>query len=181
MIKMDEFNLDMSITEFLCELWTHSLLNSKRDKFGNVYQGHFFYEKQYAILMNKMINSSEFPSNAIRTLINSGKCSYCPTILDFKTACQGDHVVAEFESRNMAWTVPCCRSDNSSKGRKEFVDWWVNHKGYNFADLSSEVVGIFVRAKYRHLKNINELNNEIPEVYHIALKQIKEKMGMMIK
>ena len=126
--------------------------------------------------MNKMINTNEYPSNAIRALMKTGKCVYCNIILDFKTACQGDHVVAEFESRNMSWTVPCCKIDNSSKGRKDLIDWWVNHKGYNFADLSSEVVGIFVRAKYRHLKNIGELNSDIPEVYHTALAHIKERM-----
>ena len=169
-------DLEMTMIEFLCELWTCSLLNSTRDKFGNVYQGHFFYEKQHKTLMVKMIDSNEYPSNSIRKLMKTGKCVYCGIDLDFKTACQGDHVVAQFESRNMLWTVPCCKTDNSSKGKKDLIDWWVNHKGYNFADLSGDMVGIFTRAKYRHLKNIGELNNEIPEVYHTALAQIKERM-----
>ncbi len=163
----------MKYIEFLCDLWTSSLVDSIRTKEGNLY-GYGFYEKHYKICMEKIINVNEYPSNAIRKLIKLNKCSYCKKDLDFKTISQGDHIIADFENRNLVWTVPCDKKCNSSKGKKDLIDWWVNHKGYDFSNMMSEVVGVFVRAKYRHLKNLSLLFESPPEVYFKALNQIKE-------
>ena len=139
----------MTFVEFLCDLWTSSLVNSIRTPNGGLY-GYGFYEKHYKICMNKIINPDEYPSNTIRKLIKLNKCAYCQTPLTFKIMSQGDHIIADFENRGILWTVPCDRSCNSSKGKKDLIDWWINHKGYDFSNISSDVVGIFVRAKYRH-------------------------------
>ena len=89
-------------------------------------------------------------------------------------------LVAEFNDRGILWTVPCDKRCNSSKGKKDLIDWWVNHKGYNFTLLSTSVSSIFCRAKYRHMNNNSCLFDEVPNVYLTALQQVKDNWGCLI-
>jgi hypothetical protein len=162
--------------EFLSELWACSLFDSMRSKDGNIY-GENFLNKQRDYAKNWISNPKKLPGRANIRLRSKNKCVYCKNELTENNG-YGDHVESGFEDRGILWTVPCERSCNSSKGKKDLIVWWCEFKGNSIIDLSRDVISIFVRAKYRHLENIGELNNEIPEIYYTALEQIKNNWSV---
>ncbi len=157
--------------EFLPELWACFLFDSMRSKDGNVY-GESFLTKQRDYSKIWINDLKKLPGRANIRLRSNNECVYCKTELD-KNNGYGDHVVAGFEDRGIVWTVPCDRSCNASKGKKDLIVWWCEFKGNSITDLNRDVISIFVRAKYRHLNNIGKLDDIIPEIYHTALEQIK--------
>jgi len=157
--------------DFLPELWGCVLFDKIRNKNNEVYGNGFL--NQHLDYAKIWINKEEKqPGRSNIRLRVKNICVYCGNkITDVDGV--GDHIVSEFKDRSIIWTVPCCKTDNSSKGKKDLIDWWCGFKENNIIDLGRDVMSIFVRAKHRHLENIGELNNKVPEMYHTALEQIK--------
>ena len=167
----------MNYKNFLLDLWASKLYDSIRTNTGEVYAKSWYY-KQYNVGVKKILDPNEHPNNALRKLWSKKICSYCDKILIHISPSQGDHIVAEFYDRGILWTVPCCKQCNSSKGKKDLIDWWVNHKGYDFSNLNKDVSGIFCRVKYRHMKYIDSIFDDIPDVYYTALQQVKDNWSL---
>ena len=158
--------------EFLPELWGCCLFDSMRTKEGKVY-GEGFLNKQLDYSKIWIRDIKKIPSRANCRLRNKNVCVYCKNVITEINGV-GDHVVAEFIDRSIIWTVPCDRNCNSSKGKKDLIEWWCGDKGKNILELSRDVISIFVRAKFRHLQNENKLKEFVPEIYLTALQQVKD-------
>jgi hypothetical protein len=166
-----EFIIPSSYRDYLPELWSSILYDQCRNKEGYVY-ADLFLDKQRKITLKKITHTDELPNNAIKKMLSQNKCSYCNEELNFKEIRDGDHIVRR-EMNHLIWTVPCCRSCNSSKGKKDLLEWWINFKGNNITNLSHSVIGVFCRAKYRLLQKHGELDGQIPSMYVTALLQIR--------
>lgn len=173
----------MNFRCFLPELWSWVLYYKIRDNNGNIY-GISFLDKHKKDSI-KWIEST--PGRANTRLRIKNNCVYCQKP-NLPINGIGDHIVSEFEDKNIIWTVPCCKNCNSSKGKKDLIDWWLGLKftsctpkkmaywSDDFINLDRDVISIFVRAKYRHQKNKGELDDVIPNNYLKILNQIKHEL-----
>ena len=164
--------------EILPEIWVATLYDQCRSKEGLVY-GEIFLDRLRQQTLKKFTVDDELPNNAIKKILSKNKCSYCHEELTFKEIREGDHIVGR-EMDHLVWTVPCCTRCNSSKGKKEFLDWWINFKGNNITELHHNVIGVFCRAKYRLSKKHGILDEQVPDVYKTALTQLHTHWGIQL-
>lgn len=168
---MNNQPLSNNYREILPEIWGCVLFDKIRNKQGEVY-GKSFLNKQKKYAREWIINNNKTPGRSNIRLRSKNQCSYCQTEITAENGV-GDHVVGR-KMNQLYWLIPCCRSCNSSKGKKDLLDWWVNHKNNNITILSRDVISIFVRAKYRLMEDEGSLDESVPSCYEVALKQIKD-------
>ena len=158
--------------EILPDIWACTLFDNFRNKNGVVY-GVGFLKKQKDYAEIWIGDEEKIPGRSNIRLRSKNECVYCKILITAQNGV-GDHTVSEFERKNVLWTVPCCKSCNSSKNNKDLIEWWCGFKKRNIVNLGRDVMSIFVRAKYRLLKKENKLDDIVPEIYLIALEQIKK-------
>ncbi len=71
---------------------------------------------------------------------------------------------------------PLCAKCNSSKGKKDLIDWWVNHQNKSGATLPLDVVVVYVRFMFQILEKQGKLNESAPGYYEKALVQVRDTM-----
>ena len=157
--------------EILPEIWGCVLFDRFRNSRNEVY-GEKFLIKQKTYAKIWIADKTKTPGRSNIRLRSKNECSYCKVSITALNGV-GDHIVGK-KMDELFWLVPCCKSCNSSKGKKDLVDWWVNFKGGNFNWLLRDVISIFIRAKYRLLEKENRLDDVCPKEYHLALNQIKD-------
>ena len=168
---MSKYPSQINFNDFLPELWGSVLFDKIRNNKGVVYGNSFLVKHlEYAKVWIK--NDLKNPGKSNVRLRSKNKCVYCNIPIEEENGV-GDHVVSGFIDRGIIWTVPCDKKCNSSKGKKDLIEWWCGYKNRNIVELSRDVISIFVRAKYRHLQNEKKLQEFVPEIYHTALQQIK--------
>lgn len=164
-------NLDI-YENMLPEIWASTIYNTVRKKSGELY-GLGFLQMKRNYAKQWINNPDKLPGESILRLRKINQCVYCDNDLKFIGGV-GDHAVGR-EMDSALWMLPCCTKCNSSKGKKDLIDWWVSHKGYDITDLKRDVLSIFVRAKFRILLKHNLLCSRPIESYYVALKQIQSK------
>ena len=125
-----------------------------------------------------------------------GRCIYCNTD-DLTGYSEGDHIVARAETLDVdlnCYVVPCCKSCNSAKGKKDIFEWWIDKENNNFTELGSvrgdydedkklqrlrDIVGIYVRAEWKWRKESASscfLDEPIKSGFKTALEQLDERI-----
>lgn len=161
--------------EILPEIWGCTLFDRFRNKQGVIY-GESFLNKQRDYAKIWIADPKKTPGRSNIRLRSKNQCSYCKTPITAENGV-GDHIVGK-KMNELYWLVPCCKSCNSSKGKKDLIDWWVGFKKHNVIELGRDIVSIYVRAKYRLFENENILDDEVPECFVQALEQIKHHWSM---
>jgi 5-methylcytosine-specific restriction endonuclease McrA len=70
-------------------------------------------------------------------LSKKGLCVFCDTSVTSYKGSTGDHIIPTIEGGEDSadnW-LPSCKSCDSSKGKKDMLQWWIFHKGRIVADL----------------------------------------------
>ena len=166
-----------------------------RDKDGKMY-GPSFEEKQIERAGPKFLDG-ESPLKERNSLWLEGRCIYCNTNDLGQGYTEGDHIVARNETLDAdlnCYVVPCCKTCNSSKGKKDIFEWWIIHKKHNFTELGNvggnyneeeklerlrSITGIFVRAEWKWRKekaNGNFLDEPISSGFKKAIEDLQEKI-----
>lgn len=133
------------------------------------------YENRYSIGMldglhkktEKWIVSD--PNRSIIRLRKINRCSYCDAELYDKNG-EGDHIVGK-EMDQVVWLVPCCPYCNSSKGKKDLLEWWFK-KERRIDDLRTDVLSIYLRGKFKLLSIRGELGAPANDTQIYYLRQM---------
>jgi len=165
----------ITFREFLPELWASKIFDYSRQKNGSVYGVGYFWKQM--IDAKKWISISN-PKKSHLRLHKKNECSYCNEKITAEGG-DGDHVVGR-DMDDIHWLVPCCKQCNSSKGKKDLIEWWVDFKGKNILDLDKDVLSVYVRGKYRLFDREGKLDEECPEYFELALQQIKNNWVVVV-
>lgn len=104
------------------------------------------------------------PLNSNINLRKSNQCSYCGVPLTDKNGV-GDHIVGR-ELDQVAFIVPCCNIYcNPSKGNRDLVEWVVK-KNKPFETIRIEVWSIYIRGKYKLMKQTGRLDELVTKEFH---------------
>lgn len=156
-------------SQSLSYLWTLKQYTIIQKRSGNKYTIGFLDKLQN----NTMKWITTEPARSIIRLRKLNRCSYCNVELFDKNG-DGDHIVGK-SLDGALWQVPCCHTIisncNSSKGGKDLLDWWMK-KGRNINDLKTDVLSIYLRAKWRVLQKTGLLYSEASKSHHYFILQL---------
>lgn len=118
-------------------------------------------------------------SDPARTIIrlwrNGDECVYCRQKIIPTKNTEGDHIVGRENLNGASWQVPCCHTVRgqcqSSKLNRDLLEWWYK-KDRGIDDLQKDVLSIYIRGKYRVLKNSNRLSDIASTAHHFYLQQM---------
>lgn len=84
-------------------------------------------------------------------LIDARRCFVCKQLIDI-TNSDGDHLIPIVHGGRNSLTnyVPICKGHNSSKGKKDLLEWWL-FKGWPPQNLDRAVVCIYARLHWQLL------------------------------
>lgn len=109
------------------------------------------------------------PNRSIIRLRKLNRCSYCDAELYDKNG-EGDHIVGR-ELDQVVWLVPCCPYCNSSKGKKDLLEWW-HKKERRIDDLRTDVLSIYLRGKFKLLSNKGIIDTPASDTHIHYLRQL---------
>lgn len=163
-------NADFAQT--LCYLWTLRQYQEIQQRSQNKYT--------IGLLVKLQKNTTKWimtePKRSIIRLRKLNLCAYCGRELFDKNG-NGDHIVGK-ELDGALWQVPCCHTVigncNSSKGKKDLLDWW-KKKGRDIDGVKTDVLSIYVRAKWKLLEKNNLLYSKSSESHYYFVKQLWSK------
>lgn len=158
-------------SESLSYLWTLKQYTIIQKRTGNKYTMGFLDRLQNNT--RKWITTE--PARSIIRLRKLNRCSYCDAELFDKNG-DGDHIVGKALDGAL-WQVPCCHTVmgncNSSKGGKDLLEWWMR-KNRHIDDLKTDVLSIYLRAKWRVLRQQGLLYSEAAPAHHYFCRQLWE-------
>ena len=110
-------------------------------------------------------------------------CSYCGDQYSFDG--KGDHIVnkeiyKKYKELDMInFRLTCCGTCNPSKGKKDFIDWWINYKGKNITDkpITKNHLNLYSRAMWIYLKGEGRLDEEVPEEFKTTIQQLHNNIS----
>lgn len=153
--------------EGLPQMFSLYLWNVIRDRNGKIYGPKFYRDKfEYH---KKWIESDPGRSNT--RLRNLGTCCYCNTILTNENRTE-EHIVGK-RLDVVQFMMACCDICNSSKGKKDLIEWWCDFKGYDILKMKQDVLSIYVRGKYRLLKLDNNLEEQMPKIFMNVIEHLE--------
>lgn len=129
---------------------------------------------------NCLINTKKWlESDPARTIFRLHKkhttCCYCGKEIIPTKDSEGDHIVGRENLNGASWQVPCCHTVigncQSSKGNRDLFEWWYK-KSRSLGTMQKDVLSIYIRGKYRVLKNTNSLELIASEAHHYYLNEI---------
>lgn len=166
-------NQDGLYHEVIPYLWTAYQCKIIQSYSGNKYS-------KVGLFNNGIKNTMKWiQSDPARTVIRlwrkSDQCVYCGNKIINTKNTEGDHIVGRVNLNGASWQVPCCHTVNgncqSSKGNRDLLVWW-HKKERSFDILSKDVLSIYIRAKYRVIENLGQMNVEAPIAHHHYLAQL---------
>jgi len=131
-------------------------------------------EKQFNHILEKIKN----PPDDTAQRLQRDNCAYCGENHTFSG--KGDHILNKeiwekhIELNSLPFRINCCRSCNSSKGKKDMLEWWIIHKKKSILDLSMDHISIYARAKWQYHKADGTLKEKVPEFWDQVISQIHE-------
>lgn len=170
-----EYKIDLSYENVLPRLWflmlikTNFTLKNESDRF---YPFGGYTKKQLYYILDKIKN---FPDDTAQRL-QKNNCVYCGKDNPFNH--KGDHIVKkairkEFpQLDNLVFRVNCCRSCNSSKGAKDLLDWWLNHKQKSILELTMDHISLYTRAQWQIHKTTSSLPDLVPEFWKNCIEEL---------
>lgn len=129
---------------------------------------------------NSLINTAKWiETDPARTIIRlwrkSENCAYCGKRIIRTKETEGDHIVGRMNLNGASWQVPCCHSVEgncqSSKGNRDLLEWWFK-KDRRINLLQKDVFSVYIRGKYKVLKNSDRLNDTASKAHHFYLEYL---------
>jgi hypothetical protein len=111
----------------------------------------------------------------LNKLNKNGKkvCLHCGMECDKNSI---EHIIAESKNtwpdEKLYCGAACGPKCNSSKYNYDYLNWWILRKMRNIREANEGVINIYVRGKYRLLKEQNRLDEPIPQSLDIAITQV---------
>ena len=131
------------------------------------------------IISNQISRMDKPPKDAVVYLRGKNRCSYCDKMITDEKPL-GDHVIAQKRLDDIRFIVPCCKACNSSKGKKDLLEWWVSYHNRDFFNLDHAVFSTYIRGIWIVGNNEGFLDDIIPEVWFSCanhlLKRIPEPL-----
>jgi len=113
--------------------------------------------------------------NTVIRLVALGRCINCGESVPSSST--GNHLVSPPKGpQSIENYAPLCRRCNSSKGSKDLLEWWVDHRGKTIAELSLDALCVYLRLTYQILERENRLAEEAPGYYLKAIQQATQTL-----
>jgi len=100
-----------------------------------------------------------------------GRCVYCQAVVS--SGSTGDHVVA-LDAGGQAGLenyMPCCPSCNSSKGRKDLLEWWYV-KGRSVGELAPDVLLAYCRLSFANANRMRSVARPAADTLLCAVREL---------
>lgn len=97
----------------------------------------------------------------VKDLSRMTSCLFCPNPISKNSI--GDHLIPTSKGGKQSPDnrIPLCRSCNSSKGQKDFIEW-CGFKGYHLNRVDPDALMMYARLKYEEYKTHDSLEQAAP-------------------
>ncbi len=153
-----------------------------KDKFINKKDGKYYpYGKTIENQLEWAIKSvQKLPDDSAQEL-HHPQCAYCGKQNRFSG--KGDHIFNKtFWERipyldHGSFRANFCKSCNSSKLDKDFLDWWINHKKRDVVEISMQFMNLYSSAMWKICEVDNKLDDKVPKIYQQVIDSLMEKIN----
>jgi len=134
------------------------------------FPGFKILQKAFGTALKSLRSESR---RAVMRLILHQKCLMCEVPVKLGI---GDHVIplSEITYHSVENYIPLCKRCNSSKGRKDLLEWWIG-KGRHISELHPDALTVYLRLRFR-FASPTDLDSPSPEYLVIALKQAESTL-----
>lgn len=161
--------LDLTNLQALVQLYALQSFRRATDHQGRFYGPGFFSKPTPWV--KHLARDGRKP---ILRLIGEGLCLRCSAPMSPNSV--GDHVIARSRqgADSLQNYLPLCSGCNSSKGRRDFLDWWQRDarggvlKARRAHELHKDAMVVYTRMTYQHLGN-GELSADAPDYLKAAM------------
>ena len=174
-MRLDEVikNQNGTWNEVLLFIWSSYQVRKIQQQSNNKYRKEGLFDN---CLGNTLKWIETDPARTIIRLWRKGdECAYCRRKIIPTKNTEGDHIIGRDHLNGASWQVPCCHTVigqcQSSKLNRDLLEWWYK-KNRSIDDLQKDVLSIYIRGKFRVLKNSSKLSDVAPIAHHYYLKNL---------